>query len=254
MSGITNIIRDLPEILLSLPIVLLALSFHEMSHGYAAHLLGDNTARNLGRLTLNPAKHLDLIGTLCMVFFHVGWAKPVPITVRNFKKPRRDMALTAIAGPVSNLFLSFIFVLLFRVTVLLFDLFWEEELYEMALSFVGYSADISKVVMVFSILAYVFYIGISVNISFAIFNLIPVPPLDGSRFFYMFLPAKFYFGIMKYERYIMIALLVLLYLGVLTTPISWICTKLIYGAFFITGMPEASPYIILNYAQSILMG
>ncbi len=250
----SNIIRNLPEILLSLPIVLLALSFHEMSHGYAAYLLGDNTARNLGRLTLNPAKHLDLFGTLCMVFFHVGWAKPVPINTRNFKNPRRDMALTAIAGPVSNLLLSFVFLLLFRVTVLLFDLFWEEELYKMMLSIGGYSVDISKAVMVFALLAYVFYIGASVNISFAIFNLIPLPPLDGSRFFYIFLPVKLYFGIMKYERYIMIALLILVYLGVLTTPISWICSHLIDGAFFITGMPQSSPYIILSYAQRILMG
>ena len=236
----SNILKNLPEILLSLPIVLLALSFHEMSHGYAAYLLGDNTARNFGRLTLNPAKHLDLFGTLCMIFFSVGWAKPVPINARNFKKPRRDMALTAIAGPVSNLLLSFVFVLLFRVIVLLFDILWQEELYKMMMSIAGLSVDVSKPLMVLSI-------------SLAIFNLIPVPPLDGSRFFYMFLPTKLYFGIMKYERYIMIALIVLLYLNELTNPITWICSKLIGGAFFITGMPQSTPYIILSYVQKILM-
>lgn len=90
---INSFLNDLPAFLLSLPIILFALSAHETAHGYVAYRLGDPTARNLGRLTLNPLKHLDPIGFLCMVFFHFGWAKPVPINTRNFKNPRRDMAL-----------------------------------------------------------------------------------------------------------------------------------------------------------------
>ena len=99
---------------------LIALTVHEYCHGYAAYKLGDTTARNLGRLTLNPTKHLDPIGTLCMVLFHVGWAKPVPVNPRNFKNPKRDFAITAVAGPISNLLLGFISAGLY---LLLFALF-----------------------------------------------------------------------------------------------------------------------------------
>ena len=98
MGFLTNFMRELPLYLLSLPVVLLALSIHESAHGYAAYRLGDPTARNLGRITLNPVKHFDLLGFLSMLVFHVGWAKPVPINSRYFKNPRRDMALTGAAG------------------------------------------------------------------------------------------------------------------------------------------------------------
>ena len=98
----------LPSMLLSLPVIFLALSFHEMCHAYAAYRLGDPTARNLGRMTLNPAKHFDPIGFLCMLVLRFGWANPVPINTRNFKNPRRDMALSAAAGPLSNVLLALI--------------------------------------------------------------------------------------------------------------------------------------------------
>ena len=103
------------SLLLSLPIVFLALSLHESAHGYVAYKLGDPTARNLGRITLNPFKHLNFLGTLCMLLAGFGWANPVPINTRYFKKPRRDMALSALAGPVSNLALAMIFAILLRV-------------------------------------------------------------------------------------------------------------------------------------------
>ena len=118
LSGGSDIKTYIIQLLLSLPIILLALSLHETAHGFVAYKLGDPTARNLGRLTLNPAKHLDPIGFICMLLAGFGWANPVPINSRNFRKPRRDIALTSIAGPLSNLLLAFVFVLVFRFSIL----------------------------------------------------------------------------------------------------------------------------------------
>ena len=108
---------------LILPIILLALSIHETAHGYVASKLGDPTAKSLGRLTLNPLHHIDIFGFLCMLFFHFGWAKPVPVNTRYFKKPRRDMALTSAAGPAANILLALIFAALLRIEILLVDSF-----------------------------------------------------------------------------------------------------------------------------------
>ena len=190
------------SLLLSLPIVLLSLSVHETAHGYAAYKLGDPTARNLGRLTLNPAKHLDPIGFICMLFFGFGWAKPVPINTRYFAKPKRDMALTGIAGPLSNLALALVFAIFLRITVQFGALFM--------------SVPVYSAVQTFLIL------GVRMNITLAVFNLIPVPPLDGSRLFLALLPSETYFKIMRYEKYIYIALLIALALGLLDTPINFV--------------------------------
>ncbi len=191
--------NDVIYYILSAVAVLIALTVHEYSHGYTAYKMGDCTARNLGRLTLNPIKHIDPIGALCMLFFHVGWAKPVPINPRNFKNPKRGFALTALAGPVSNIALAFItapiYLVLFRTLIG----------YGGATSDFGYKLLDNTLTFV--------AIFFSVNIGLGIFNLLPIPPFDGSRILNVVLPPRIYFGIMKHERQIYLGVLGWLILG-----------------------------------------
>lgn len=217
MSSVLSSLRD---ILYTLPCILLALTVHEVAHGWMAMKLGDPTAKRMGRLTLNPLKHLDPLGTLCMILFHFGWATPVPIDTRYFKKPKRDMALTALAGPMSNICMGFIGILLFQIFYTIFSAHLAS----------GFLLNIQISVLTF--LQY-FY---SLNISLAVFNLIPVPPLDGSRIFLTFLPPKYYFGIMKYERYIQFGLMVLLYLGFLDRPLSYLVNGLARILFWVVDL------------------
>lgn len=193
------------QFLFVVPCVLIALTFHEFAHGYMAYKLGDPTAKNFGRLTLNPLKHLDPIGTICMIFFHFGWAKPVPINSRYFKKPRRDMALTAAAGPIMNFILALFGMLVCRILTKIFVTFPAQSDF---VYYIQYAA--------LTLFSYFHML----NLSLGVFNLIPIPPLDGSRIFYIFLPPKWYFGVMKYEKYIQLALLVLLWTGLLSRPLS----------------------------------
>ncbi len=207
------------QLLLTLPIVLFSLTVHEYAHGYAALKCGDPTARNMGRLTLNPIKHLHPIGFLCMLFFGIGWANPVPINSRNFNNPRRDTAITAAAGPLSNLIIGVIFAFLYELSNL-----W--------LNSVAEGGGERMVLFAYVVTVFCFN-AMYLNIYLAVFNLIPVPPFDGSRILFIFLPVKWYFGIMKYERYIMIGLLLLLYLGVLTGPIALAADGIINGILWL---------------------
>ena len=211
------------QLLLCLPIILLSLSLHETAHGYVAYKLGDPTAHSLGRLTLNPLRHLDPIGFLCMLLFGFGWAKPVPINTRYFKHPKRDMALTGAAGPLSNLLLAMVFTLLLKIA-------------DLTLMNIGYHSEITA--QMASYLMIFLFLGIQLNVGLAIFNLIPLPPLDGSRVFYALLPSKYYFKVMKYERYIQIALMIALFFGVLTPLLNFLTDgtmKLLFRMFFLKG-------------------
>ena len=185
------------ELLITIPAVLLALTFHEAAHGFVAYRLGDTTARDCGRLTLNPFRHLDLLGLVCMVVLRFGWAKPVPVDPRRFRHPRRDMALVAAAGPLMNVILSFFCILFYYLLALYFP----------------ESAFANAMGEFFVVLAVL-------SVGFAVFNLIPLPPLDGSRILSVFLPPKWNYMLVRYERYIQLALILLLWTGVLSAPLS----------------------------------
>lgn len=238
---------------LILPIILLALSVHEASHGYIANKLGDPTAKSLGRLTLNPIKHIDIVGFLCMLFFHFGWAKPVPVSTRYFKKPRRDMALTSAAGPVSNILLALIFAILLRVEILAVNQFFSADLYA---SLTGGTA--STAFNMLSVLNYMLYMGVLLNISLAVFNLIPIPPFDGSRIFYVFLPQKLYFYVMRYEHIIMwVILLALWFVPLFSSLISSATGGLSHMVLWLFGMRNGSEAtltlnIMLNHLATAL--
>lgn len=181
--------ENFSELLITLLAVLIALTLHEFAHGLAAYKLGDSTAKYMGRLSLNPMHHLDPLGALCMIFFHFGWAKPVPINPNNFRKPKRDFAITALAGPLTNIIIGFIsgfFYILFA------NIFYQY----------GASSQIPFVYNSLMYLAEFFAVFFSVNIGLGIFNLIPIPPFDGSRILNVILPQRIYFKIMRYERQI----------------------------------------------------
>ena len=249
---------NIPSLILSLPVILLALSVHEASHGFVAYKLGDPTARNLGRLTLNPIKHINVMGFICMMFFRFGWANPVPINTRNFKNPRRDMALSAAAGPVSNVLSAFVFAGLLRLDLLVIERFFTEDTYLAIERMNGYAVEVSMGFNMMCVLTYMLYIGVILNMGLAIFNLIPIPPFDGSRIAYVFLPPKWYFKVMRYEQYIMIGILVLLFL----TPFgnwvpmaaSWLSEMVmkLFGIFK-NPIPTLHLNVVLSYLTSSIL-
>ncbi len=194
------------SIVQSLIPALVCITLHELSHGYTAYLLGDDTAKSRGRLTLNPIKHMDVMGLLMMLVFHVGWAKPVPVNMYKFKNPKRGMALTALAGPMSNLVIAVVFMF---VSGLLYI-----PLYS---SGVGY-----------------FFLGMLqltayISVGLGLFNLIPIPPLDGSKVLFSLMSDEKYYKLMRYERYGGILMLILVASGVIGRPLSSLISKTIYG-------------------------
>lgn len=191
--------------------VLLCLTVHETCHGMAAYTLGDPTARDRHRLSLNPLRHIDWLGLAMMLAVGFGWAKPVPVDPRYFKKPKQGMALTALAGPVSNLLLALLAVFLSR------------ELY-------ARGAWMPMGIRV-SLFQFLLYTLAPLSIGLGLFNLLPIPPLDGSKVLGAFLPDRAFFGLMRYERYGMFLLLALSWFGVTGDLISGAIMKTYEGFF-----------------------
>lgn len=191
------ILSKLIELLNTIPAVVIAISLHEAAHGLMSYKLGDPTPKKDGRLSLNPLKHFDPIGTLCLIFFHFGWAKPVMVNPYYYKNKKQGMVLVALAGPFMNFLIAFISI--FSMTL------------------------IAKLTLLNGIWIYLFFFLMylaTINIGLGIFNLIPVPPLDGSKVLGVVLPNDKYFKYMQYEQYGMIILVILLFAGILDRPFN----------------------------------
>ena len=189
---------------------LLCITFHETCHGLAAYRLGDNTAKRMGRLSLNPLKHVDLMGLIMMALFGFGWAKPVPVDMRNFKNPKAGMALTALAGPVSNVVLAYAAVVL--------------------CNFVMFLADrLGSTWLLLALAQFFVYVEI-ISAGLAVFNVFPIPPLDGSKVLFALLSDRAYDQLMRYEKYGMGLLMALLVTGAIDRPLGamrdWLLTWL----------------------------
>lgn len=197
---------------LVIPAALLTVVFHEISHGYVAYFLGDNTAKNAKRLSLNPLRHIDLIGLLCMIIFRFGWAKPVPVNIMNFKNRKAGTALVSIAGPLSNILFALVSFLLIKL--LLIIPIYSEFAFSVIDLFVSF-----------------FMMTASLNIGLAVFNLLPIPPLDGSKILNSVLPDKIYYKILKYEQYGFLILILLLNFPPFENLIN-IITGCIYKGFY----------------------
>lgn len=197
-------------------IIFMVLPVHEFAHAYAARKLGDRTAENMGRLTLNPFAHIDIFGSLCLVLTGFGWAKPVPVNPNRFKHYKSGTIITAMAGPLSNLIVAYIGCVI----------------YKFVLYIVGsYGTGTTTVGYVILILNYF----VMINISLAVFNLLPIPPLDGSSLLTTFLPYKYRVKMGEYQMYISIAFIVIIFSGILDKPLMFLTDMVAYAIDFLSG-------------------
>lgn len=215
-------------LLVSAVAALFCITFHELSHGFVAYRLGDPTAKNAGRLTFNPIRHIDPVGLLMMLVAKVGWAKPVPVDMRYFKHPKRDMAITALAGPLSNFLLAF---LALAVSSLIYHFTRLGNAALVVLCFLSNLAVLST--------------------GLGIFNLIPISPLDGSKVLFAFLPDKAYLTILRYERYVMILVIVLTMAGTFQGPLSRLILMALQGLCSLVGYPLGAVFATQDISSLI---
>lgn len=223
-----NILGNLYTLLARVIVLFTVIPLHECAHGWVAWKLGDPTAKSQNRLTLNPLRHFDPIGSVLMLLTGFGWAKAVPVNPGYFKNPKKGMAITAAAGPLSNLVMGFFLLLLYKI--------------------LGYGALLLGVQssLYFGVISILLTMA-SINVSLAVFNLLPIPPLDGSRIITLFMPQKMYFQVMKYERYIFFALFIVMATGVLSRPISYLVN------WVFMGLDRLTMFVNLGYVWLLSM-
>ncbi|MBQ1585987.1 MAG: site-2 protease family protein [Ruminococcus sp.] len=218
LSGNFTIQTIIAEILAVLVIIFLILPFHEWAHAQTAYLLGDKGIKQRGRLSLNPLSHIDPVGALAMLLIGFGWAKPVPVDSRYFKNPKVGMAITAFMGPVANLIAALAGLFVFHTLWCIVPTFFT------AGGFGSY------------VLAFLqFYIIVNVNL--AVFNLLPIPPLDGSKILFVFLPDKAVMFFYRYQMFFMIGLIVLLWAGPLSYVLTFLSRGALYGIYQFSTLP-----------------
>ncbi len=208
-----DFLKNIDLLLIQAPVILLSLTVHEYFHGWTANKLGDPTAKMRGRLTLNPIAHLDILGTILMFIVGFGWAKPVPIDPRNFKDPKKDTILVAIAGPLSNLAMALAAGLALRYMI--------PKMVSGEISSEG----------IYSVIAIILILTLVYGIALAVFNMIPIPPLDGSRVLYGILPNRYAYAYSRFEPYGVFFLFALFIFGggifkYLLVPLSYLSVML----------------------------
>ena len=209
MNTVLNLLARVFVVFCTLPV-------HEYAHALVATKLGDDTPRLKGRLTLAPLAHIDLIGALMIFLVGFGYAKPVPVNPRRFRNPKAGMAITALAGPLSNIIMALFFMILCNISSLVY----------------------SNTGVLFASVSYSFFLfAAQINVSLAVFNLLPIPPIDGSRILNLVLPSKYYFKIMQYERYIILGIFALLFFGILDIPLTAISNAIMKLIIFVAGLP-----------------
>lgn len=215
-GGGVDVLSLVMQVLATLFVLFFVLPLHEYAHGYVAYRLGDPTAKNQGRLTLNPIASIDPVGALGILLFGIGWAKPVPVNPLNFKDPKKGMAITALAGPVSNVLAGLAGALLLNILLCLQGLIPTQALV---------------------ILSVFFYYYISINLMLAVFNLLPVPPLDGSRLVAAFLPDRAMYRYYRYERVLVTVLFLILLSGFLDPLLSFLQGHLWNAVIWLADLP-----------------
>ena len=218
LSGRLDFASAVTEVFAILLIVFLVLPFHEWAHAFTALKLGDTSVKYRGRLTLNPLAHIDPFGALALLLFGFGWAKPVPVDPSNFKKPKLGMGIVALMGPVANVVAAIAGGLIFHAIAKFAPTFFTGEGF-------GY--------YVYLFLTYY----VSINVSLAVFNLLPIPPLDGSKILFIFLPDKAVMWFYRYQNIISIVLIGLLWLGVLSVPLSFLSGYVLKFVNWLTALP-----------------